>query len=298
MAYSEQGSNQLFRRPFRRIFAFLTFFLLVLLFLFWRIQSERVESLRAKIIDLLPSTIEFGTKPGEFIYDFAAGIQNIVSSDERIEQLEDEVKSLKAWREYARALEQENANLRNVAKVGSQTRDLSFTAEVLADTSSHFAQTVLINAGAENGISEGWPATDGLGLVGRVTSVGDSVSRIILLTDPNSRIPVMIEPSGSHALVIGDNSTSPLIQMVQNGEAIRLGDRVVTSGDGGVFPRNLLVGYVEQRGPDQRLRVNLAANYRKLQFVAVLQVEPPESIIESGDLIVSGSLGLENTISN
>ena len=298
MAYSEQGSNQLFRRPFRRIFAFLILFLLVLLFLFWRIQSERVESLRAKIIDFLPSAIEFGTKPGEFIYDFVVGIRNIVSSDERIEQLEDEVKSLKAWREYAHALEQENANLRNIAKVGSQTRDLSFTAEVFADTGNHFAQTVLINAGSENGISEGWPATDGLGLVGRVTSVGASVSRVILLTDPNSRIPVLIEPSGSRALVIGDNTSSPLIQMVQNGEAIRLGDRVVTSGVGGVFPRNLLVGYVEQRDPGQRHRVNLAANYRKLQFVAILQVELPEPITESGGLIVAKSLGLENTGSN
>ena len=198
--------------------------------------------MRAKIIDLLPSAIEFGTKPGEITYEFAVGIQNIVSSDERIKQLEDEVKSLNAWREYARALEKENASLRNVAKVGSRTRNLSFTAEVLADTSNHFAQTVLIDAGAENGISDGWPATDGLGLVGRVTSVGDSVSRVILLTDPNSRIPVVIEPSGSRALVIGNNSSTPLIQMIQGGEDIGLGDRVMTSGDGGVFPSNLLVG--------------------------------------------------------
>ena len=298
MAYREQGSNQIFRRSFRRIFAFLVLFLLVSIFLFWRIQGERAESMRAKIIDLLPSAIEFGTKPGEITYEFAVGIQNIVSSDERIKQLEDEVKSLNAWREYARALEKENASLRNVAKVGSRTRNLSFTAEVLADTSNHFAQTVLIDAGAENGISDGWPATDGLGLVGRVTSVGDSVSRVILLTDPNSRIPVVIEPSGSRALVIGNNSSTPLIQMIQGGEDIGLGDRVMTSGDGGVFPSNLLVGYVAQGGTDRRLRVNLAANYRKLQFVAILQVESPETIVESDGLIVTESIGLEKTVSN
>ena len=298
MANSGQGSNQLFRSSFRRIFAFLTFFMLVSLFLFWRIQGERAESMRAKIIDLLPSAIEFGTKPGELIYDFASGIQDIVSSDERISQLEDEVKSLKRWREYAHVIEQENANLRNVAKVVSQTRNMSFTAEVFADTSNHFAQSVLINAGAENGISDGWPATDGLGLVGRVTSVGDSVSRVILLTDPNSRIPVMIEPSGSHALVIGDSSSKPLIQMVQAGEAIALGDRVVTSGVGGVFPSDMLVGYVEQGGADRRLRVNLAADYRKLQFVAILEVELPETITESDGLIVAESLGLDKTALN
>ena len=245
------------------MFVSLILFLLVSIFLFWRIQGERAESMRAKIIDYLPSAIEFGTKPGKVAYDFAEGIQDIVSSEERIKQLEDEVKSLKAWREYARALEKENANLRNIARVGSQTRNSSFTAEVLADTGNYFAQTVLINAGAENGISDGWPATDGLGLVGRVTSVGDSVSRVILLTDPNSRVSVTIEPSGNRALVIGDNSSAPLIQMVQDGESIGLGDRVVTSGAGGVFPSGLLVGYVAQGGTDRRLRVNLAANYRK-----------------------------------
>lgn len=280
------------------MFVSLILFLLVSIFLFWRIQGERAESMRAKIIDFLPSAIEFGTKPGAVAYDFAVGIQDIVSSEERIKQLEDEVKSLKAWREYARALEKENANLRNVARVGSQTRNSSFTAEVLADTGNYFAKTVLINAGAENGISDGWPATDGLGLVGRVTGVGDSVSRVILLTDPNSRISVTIEPSGSRALVIGDNSSAPLIQMVQDGESIGLGDRVVTSGAGGVFPSGLLVGYVAQGGTDRRLRVNLAANYRKLQFVSVLQVESPEILTESDGLIVAESIALENTASN
>ena len=280
------------------MFVSLILFLLVSIFLFWRIQGERAESMRAKIIDYLPSAIEFGTKPGKVAYDFAEGIQDIVSSEERIKQLEDEVKSLKAWREYARALEKENANLRNIARVGSQTRNSGFTAEVLADTGNYFAQTVLINAGAENGISDGWPATDGLGLVGRVTSVGDSVSRVILLTDPNSRVSVTIEPSGNRALVIGDNSSAPLIQMVQDGESIGLGDRVVTSGDGGVFPSGLLVGYVAQGGTDRRLRVNLAANYRKLQFVTVLQVESPEAITESDGLIVAESIALEKTASN
>ena len=280
------------------MFVSLILFLLVSIFLFWRIQGERAESMRAKIIDYLPSAIEFGTKPGKVAYDFAEGIQDIVSSEERIKQLEDEVKSLKAWREYARALEKENANLRNIARVGSQTRNSGFTAEVLADTGNYFAQTVLINAGAENGISDGWPATDGLGLVGRVTSVGDSVSRVILLTDPNSRVSVTIEPSGNRALVTGDNSSAPLIQMVQDGESIGLGDRVVTSGDGGVFPSGLLVGYVAQGGTDRRLRVNLAANYRKLQFVTVLQVESPEAITESDGLIVAESIALEKTASN
>ena len=280
------------------MFVSLILFLLVSIFLFWRIQGERAESMRAKIIDYLPSAIEFGTKPGKVAYDFAEGIQDIVSSEERIKQLEDEVKSLKAWREYARALEKENANLRNIARVGSQTRNSGFTAEILADTGNYFAQTVLINAGAENGISDGWPATDGLGLVGRVTSVGDSVSRVILLTDPNSRVSVTIEPSGNRALVIGDNSSAPLIQMVQDGESIGLGDRVVTSGAGGVFPSGLLIGYVAQGGTDRRLRVNLAANYRKLQFVTVLQVESPETITESDGLIVAESIALEKTASN
>ncbi|MGN6947951.1 rod shape-determining protein MreC, partial [Neisseria sp. P0014.S009] len=81
-----------------------------------------------------------------------------------------------------------------------------------------------------------------------------------LLTDPSSRIPVTILPSGQHALLTGDNTALPALDFIESPENLRPGDRVVSSGDGGVFPPGLPVGQVALAS-DGRLRVRLAADY-------------------------------------
>ncbi len=93
---------------------------------------------------------------------------------------------------------------------------------------------------------------------------------MILLTDTNSRIPVTIQPSGQHAILAGDNIGLPLLEFLETPELVRPGDRVVSSGDGGVFPAGLLVGQVVA-GADRRLRVRLAADYERLEFLRVLR---------------------------
>ena len=143
---------------------------------------------------------------------------------------------------------------------------------------------MLLNVGARDGIMDGWAVMDGLGLVGRISGVGETTSRVILLTDSNSRIPVTIEPSGQHALLQGDNTAIPPIDFVENPDLVRPGDQVVSSGDGGVFPAGLLVGQVAE-GPDRRLKVRLAADYERLDFLRVLRSHAAEHVTDPGSLI-------------
>ena len=135
------------------------------------------------------------------------------------------------------------------------------------------------------GILDGWAATDGLGLVGRISGVGRSTARVILLSDSNSRIPVTIEPSGQRAILSGDNSNLPPIEFIESPELVRPGDRVVSSGVGGIFPADMLVGRVVQ-GTDRRLRVQLTADYERFDFLRVLRALPKETLTDPGDLIV------------
>jgi rod shape-determining protein MreC len=107
---------------------------------------------------------------------------------------------------------------------------------------------------------------------------------VILVTDSNSRIPVTIQPSGQKALLSGDNSPLPPLEFIEDTDEVRPGDRVVTSGDGGVFPAGLLVGQVAL-GTDRRLRVVLAADYRRLEFLRVLRSHELEPIKDPGSLI-------------
>ena len=114
---------------------------------------------------------------------------------------------------------------------------------------------------------------DGLGLVGRIAGVGERSARIIFLNDGSSRVPAIVRPSGQRALVSGDNGPAPVLEFIDQTDELRPGDRVVSSGDGGLYPPDILIGQVVV-GADGRQRVRLAADYRRLDFVRVVRGMP------------------------
>ena len=191
---------------------------------------------------------------------------------------------MKAWKEAALQLEQKNARLLDLNHVRLDPKLTHVTGVVLADSGSPFRQSVLLNVGARDGIRDGWATMDGIGLVGRISGVGKQTSRVILLTDSNSRIPVTVQPSGQNAILSGDNSDLPPLEFIEDPDEVRPGDRVVSSGDGGGFPAGLLVGTVVL-GTDKRLRVALAADYQRLEFLRVLRSHELIPIIDAGALL-------------
>jgi rod shape-determining protein MreC len=160
------------------------------------------------------------------------------------------------------------------------------TGTVLADSGSPYRQSVLLNVGARDGLVEGWATMDGIGLVGRIAGVGKNTARVILLTDASSRIPATIQPSGQRAIVAGDNSAAPPLDFIENRELVRPGDRVISSGDGGVFPAGILIGQVAA-DPGGRLRVRLAADYERLEFLRVLRHHGNEKVPDTAHVITS-----------
>ena len=155
---------------------------------------------------------------------------------------------------------------------------------VLADSGSPFRQSVLLNVGARDGLVDGWATMDGIGLVGRISGVAENTARVILLTDASSRIPATIQPSGQRAIVAGDNSANPPVDFLENPDLVRPGDRVFSSGDGGVFPAGLLIGEVV-KDPGGRLRVRLAADYERLEFLRVLRHYGNEPVSDTAQII-------------
>jgi rod shape-determining protein MreC len=200
------------------------------------------------------------------------------------QQLREELKQMKQWKEAALQLEQKNARLLDLNQVRLDPRLTHVTGVVLADSGSPFRQSVLLNVGARDGIIDGWATMDGLGLVGRISGVGEKTSRVILLTDSNSRVPVVVQPSGQRAILSGDNGDLPPLDFLEDPAEIRPGDQVISSGDGGVFPAGLLVGSVVL-GTDKRLRVALAADYQRLEFLRVLRSHALEAITDQGALL-------------
>ena len=176
---------------------------------------------------------------------------------------------MKKWREAAIQLEQKNAKLRalNNLKVNPVLDWVS--GEVIADSGGTYNSSALLNVGIEDGIIDGSAVVDGLGLVGRISGVEDQISRIILLSDTKSYVPVIIEPNNQEAIVRGDNSSTPLVDFIRGVEKIQPGFRIYTSGTAGVFPPGILIGKVVLSS-DKKIRVKLSANINKLDYLKVL----------------------------
>lgn len=280
----DRSTPEDFSRPVRRILVGGLVVALLAIFLIWRIDSPRVERFRTALVDRVVPSFDWAllpiTKAAAMLDDF----QSYARIYEQNQQLRRELQQMKAWREAALQLEQKNARLLDLNQVRLDPRLTHVTGVVLADSGSPFRQSVLLNVGARDGIRDGWATMDGIGLAGRISGVGNTTARVILLTDSNSRIPVTVQPSGQRALLSGDNTAAPPLDFIEKPDLVRPGDRVVSSGDGGVFPAGLLVGQVAQ-GPDRRLRVRLAADYERLEFLRVLRSHESERIAEPGALI-------------
>jgi rod shape-determining protein MreC len=281
---ARQRDSADYKGPVRRVLVALLLLSLAGMFLIWRIDSPRVERFRAAIIDRVVPGFDWAMVPVTRLAAMVEGFQSYTSLYEQNQELRRELQQMKAWKEAAVQLEQQNAKLLAQNQVRLDPKLTTVSGVVLADAGSPFRQSVLLNVGARDGIVDGWATMDGLGVVGRISGVGQTTSRVILLTDASSRIPVTIQPSGQRAMLVGDNSPTPLIDFLESPDEVRPGDRVVSSGDGGVFPSGLLVGEVAQ-GTDLRLRVRLAADYQRLEFLRVLRSHPAEQITEPGVLI-------------
>ncbi|WP_370287286.1 rod shape-determining protein MreC [Pseudooceanicola nanhaiensis] len=279
-----RGQDEDYVAPLRRLLIGVLVLCLLAVFLVWRIDSPRVERFRAQVVDKVLPGFDWAMAPVTASVNILRDFQSYHRIHEQNRELRRELQQMKAWKEAALQLEQENARLLDLNNVRLDPRLTYITGVVMADSGSPFRQSVLLNVGARDGIVDGWAAMDGIGLVGRMSGVGDSTSRVLLLTDTSSRVPVTIQPSDQRAILAGDNSSVPPIEFLEDPDLVRPGDRVVSSGDGGVFPAGLLIGQVAQ-DPGGRLRVRLAADFERLEYLRVLRHLGSERIEDPGALV-------------
>ena len=259
--------------------------LLIAVFVFWRIDNPRVERFRAVIIDAIVPNMSWALAPATTAVNLVRNFQSYAEVIEQNQELRREIQRMKSWKEAAIQLEQENARLLELNNLKLNPKFTFVSGIVIADSGSPFSQSVLLNVGERDGIVDGWPAMDGLGLVGRIAGIGSTSSRVMLLTDASSRVPVIVQPSGQEALVSGDNTLNPSLDFLKDTSLVRPGDRIITSGRGGTLPPDLLIGQLVL-DPNKRLRVKLAADYKRLKFVRVLRDQRGETVLGAGTLLL------------
>ena len=184
-------------------------------------------------------------------------------------KLKAELKEARQWRDVAIALRDTNDRYKSLLGLKTEPPIPMVAARTVSDSRGPFANTRLANAGVEKNIQPGNPVMSESGLVGRIIGVTRGASRILLLTDIASRTPVMIDRTNARAILTGDGGPNPKLEYLRGKEPVKQGDRVLTSGDGGVLPRGLPVG-VAVKGLDGRWRVILASDAAPIDFVRIL----------------------------
>lgn len=249
------------------------FFLSFALIALSRLDHPAVKELRAEAESWIAPTLSAAMLPLDPARRLARQVQSSYDGFAELERLKGENQRLKQWESRARDLERKLSELAALARALEQERIEYRTVRVIATSSGAFLHSALLEAGTEQGIRVGQPVINSGGVLGRIVEAGRRSSRLLLLTDPNSRIPVLVGASQTRAILTGDSGPEPRLTMLPQGTALDHGEEIVTSGLGGMFPRGLRVGNVSMtpRGP----RATLDAELGDLEFVSVLLYENP-----------------------
>ena len=215
-----------------------------------------------------------------------AGVGDIYLENQ---ELRDENDKLRQWREAAQRLIVENERLRQILKVPEREVPPLATAAVIGIGGGAFERSVLINAGSTENVADNLPVVDELGLVGRTIEVGLMTTRVLLITDLNSRVPIRIERTGDVAIAEGLNEAFMRLRFLAVDSSVQVGDRVVTSGHGGLFPPDIPVGQVTSIA-DDFIQLTPISNLKSLDCVRVMDYRPlpPEIEVEPSDTSTGG----------
>jgi rod shape-determining protein MreC len=271
------------RAPFNRrspsgriageLVAFSLYFLCTVLLVLSRIGHGAVGEAREALADFTAPLLEAASIPVVEARQAYSRLRSYAELFAELDRLKQENADLKEWEWRARALEQKVSHLHALLNAVDEPGLNYASGRVIADARGPFVRSVLINLGREQGVRVGYAVISGEGLVGRTVEVGTSASRVLLLNDLNSRIPVLVGPAGVRGLVAGDNSAELRLEYLPDGAKVYPGDEVYTSGSDGVLPRGLRVGVVAAAG--SALAVKPYAKPNDVEFVSVLFFDAP-----------------------
>lgn len=222
-----------------------------------------IERIRAASADLVSPVMNIVSRPAASINELTDKIYNLAHLYEENERLRRENQQLLAWQQAARNLSHENARLRDLASYTSPPALHLVTSRVIADMGGAYAHSLMISAGSRDGVAKGQAVISDEGLIGRVAEAGYQASRVLLITDINSRVPVVIENSRDRAFLSGDNTNRPLLTFLTADAAVAPGDRILTSGHGGAFPPGIPIGIVSSVSENA---VRVAPMFRRHQL--------------------------------
>ena len=259
-AFLRRGTQQ-------RFSLFVLVILSVVLIFAETIETRPLNKVRSFVKDVVYRSATIVSFPLKSANNFAGILENHLNLYDNYNQLKKENKELKDNISKSAFLELENSQLRKLIDEQIESPSNLVSARVMLDKQSPYLNSFVINIGTNKGIKNGMAVLDGKNFIGRIVDVNFFSSRVLLVSDLNSKIPVLSEPSGSHAILSGHGTNEPTLEYLSKNNGIQDGDKIYTSGKEGIFTPGLVVG--KAKIEKNKIKVLLFADLDQITFVNI-----------------------------
>jgi len=262
--------------------------ILFALFLFVLFQLGPLRPAEDSAFDVFSPLLRFfgGLRAGA--QNLAGGFQDVNDLRDHATELQGQVNQLTTNTVRLRELENENSILRQQLGYKQSNPDFDLAggtvlARVLAQDPTNLIRSITIDQGSADNVRVGMPVVAPQGLVGRVTEVGTHWAKVVLIIDPSSSVNAVVQSTRATGIAQGEPTGNLLIKYVPQGDAIQVGDLILTSGLGGNFPKRLVIGKVtEVHKFDielfQEAAIEPSVDFSRLEFVLILKKFVPSNI--------------------
>ncbi len=208
-------------------------------------QHPAANRMRAQSLELLHPVLSVVSQPVSAVKSFITSIAAHGRTLEDNRRLMGENDRLRHWQSVAMAMKAENQALRKLMGYKPADNVTYTTARVVGQSPASYSNTLMINAGTEQGLKDLQPVVDSYGLIGRVIDAAADTSRVLLLSDISSRVPVITGSTRQHAILSGTGGDLLRLSFLTvEQDDIQLGEQVVTTEEGGLIPGGIMVGSI------------------------------------------------------
>ena len=231
-----------------------------------KINFAPINYLKVGINEIVYRISFVASLPEKYIgYSFKA-IEQHLNIYKNYNLIEEELKKLKSQKYQTDFLESENKRLKKILENITYSSD-GVVAKVLIDKQSPFLKSIIINKGSKNGLTKGMAVLSDNYLIGKIVEVNYTTSRVLLLSDLNSRVPVSIEPGSIQSILFGDGKNSGNIQYTRKNTTIKTGSIIYTSGTGGLLKPGIPIGKIYKN--EKKIIVDFFIDFTQLRYVKV-----------------------------
>ena len=259
-AFLRRGTQQ-------RFSLFVLVILSVVLIFVETIETRPLNKVRSFVKDVVYQSATIVSFPLKSVDNFASFLENHLNLYSNYNELIKENNELKNNISKTDFLELENSQLRKLIDEQIESPSNLVSARVMIDKQSPYLNSFVINIGSNKGIKNGMAVLDGKNFIGRIVDVNFFSSRVLLVSDLNSKIPILSEPSGSHAILSGHGTNEPTLEYLSKNHGIQDGDKIYTSGKEGIFTPGIVVG--KAKIEKNKIKVLLFADLDQITFVNI-----------------------------